>query len=443
MTLAILVSMAFAFLNADPQLSRTMPNRGATSTAAEGSLSQARPTPLLSALFLAFTALALLRVGLGPLLLDPVIDYTRESGSLAGKLHPALYGFAAILLVALPCFRVVLSRWEVRVVRALLAFNAGIVLILAVTALAGRGGSTGFLIDSYCGASFAILLFLFPAEWRPKVAQALLLWLALSAPVAIAEFVLKTRLLPFDETETAFRPTGLASHPLELGLWMAIGPAFTLATPWSRRMKLGLIGLFLAGLGVSGARTALVVGLSAMSFLALGAVGAQASPQRRLAFRLVAVGAGAALAPLCLIALGAVGALDRFLPGLDDANAQTRIDVYGVFSHMSAAQILFGIDPAAMLAIARTYYKLETIESPVVMFVALFGALGTAVFVTLFALVVRTMLRGAQGALVVGTGVFFLVALSSNGLSAKGSAVFLLFTLLIALHPPRRAPSWS
>jgi hypothetical protein len=421
-----------------------MPSRGATSTSSfrEASLTEARPTPLLSALFVAFAGLALLRVALGPLVLDTVIDYTRESGPPAGKLHPALYGFAAILLTALPFFRIVLTRWEVRVVRALLAFNAGIVAILAVTALGGRGGSTGFLIDSYCGASFAILLFLFPAPWRPRIAQALLLFLALSVPVAVIEFALKTRFLPFDETETAFRPTGLASHPLELGLWMAIGPAFTLATPWSRRMKLALTGLFLLGLGVSGARTALVVGLGAAAFLALGTVGAGSSPQRRLAFRLVAACGVVALAPLGLLALASIGGLDRFMPGLGDANAQTRIDVYGVFSHMSTAQVLFGMEPGALVAIAKTYYRLETIESPLVMFVALFGALGTALFAGLFAWVLRAMLAGSRGCLKIGTGVFFLVALSSNGLSSKGSAVFLLFTLLVALHPVRRATSW-
>lgn len=398
---------------------------------------KAHPAPLLSALYLLFLALALLRIALGAVILDLVINYSTDAGSVVEKLHPALYGFAGIALVALSCFRVVLDAWEVRVVRALLAFNAGIVVILAGTALAGRGGSTGFMIDTYCGASFAILLFLFPQAWRVRVGEALILLLALNALVAMVEFVLKVRFLPFEETETAFRPLGLSSHPLELGIWMAIGPLFTAATSWPRRTKLAIGGLLVAGLGMSGARTALVVGLTATVAWVLGAIGAGLPAQRRLERRLIAAVGLIALIPLGVLGLAAAGGLDRFATSVNDANAQTRIDVYGVFAHMTWEQILFGMDPAAMRAIAKTYFGLDAIESSVVVLVSLFGVAGAALFAALLAWLLRILLIGAKPCVVLAVGVFFAVSLSSNAVSTKGSAIFLLFTLIIAMRPTR------
>ncbi len=115
----------------------------------------------------------------------------------------------------------------------------------------------------------------------------------------------------------------------------------------------------------------------------LGAIGEKAGPRQRLAYRLVAVCALVAMLPLALLALASLGGLDRFGSWSNDPNAQTRINIYGVFSYMSTQQILFGMDPTAMRRIAKSYLRLEVVESPVVMFVTLFGAIGTALFVGL------------------------------------------------------------
>jgi len=394
-----------------------------------------RASPLLSALFLAVAMLVVLRVSLNAILLDLAINYSTDSGSIVEKLHPTLYGFVLAGLIAVLSFRIVLSAWEVRVVRWMLAFNAGIVAILAMTALSGRGGSTGFLIDTYSGACLSMLLFLFPKPWRQAIAQLLLAFMTLSACVAIVEFVLKVRLQPFTETEAAFRPIGLSGHPLELGLWMAMGPSFVAATAWPRRVKLSAIVILLAGLGVSGARTALITGSVGAFVLALGAVGRERSPRRRLELRIVVVCAALALIPAAIGLIAAAGGLDRFGNGLVDSNARARIDIYAIFGYMTWNEILFGMDPALLKSIMKTYLNLEYVESSVVIFVTLFGVTGTLLFGTLFLGLVRVLLDRARACVLLGTLVFFIVALSSNGLSSKGANPFLLFALIIGLRP--------
>lgn len=396
-----------------------------------------RASPLLSALYLAVAALVLLRVGLIPLLLDLVIGYTSDAGSIVEKLHPTLYGFLGVGLVALLNFRIEFTPWERRVLRAMLAFLAGIVVLLVFASLAGGGGSAGFVIDTYATACCAAFLFLFPPRWRLKLGQAVLIWLALSAVVAIVEFVLKTRLLPFTETEYSFRPTGLAGHPLELALLTAMAIGFVTATAWSLRAKIGMTGLLLIGLAVSGARTALIVGGFSAFLIALVSVGRAASSRRRLEQRIVVVSMTIAAIPFLIGLLYAAGALDRFLGGgLTDANAQARVDIYRVFDYMTWQQLLFGMDPAGMRRIAKVYLDLEFVESSVVFFVTMFGAIGTAFFVLLLGWLLRVLLAGAKPGVVLAAIVFFLIALSSNGLSTKGASIFTLFTLIVAFRQP-------
>ena len=400
--------------------------------------SAARASPFLSALFLVFACLTILRVGLNPLMLDLAVNYTADRGSIIEKLHPALYGFAGIAVVGLLCFRVTLDAWEVRVVRAMMAFIIGIVTLILLTTLAGRGGNAGFLIDTYAGACCCALLFLFPHSWRNAVGQALICWLVLSGLVGLVEFGLKVRLQPFSETEHAFRPVGLNAHPLDLGLWMAVAISFCAVTDWSGRSKLGVCAVLVLALGASGARFALIVGLVSAVPLALGAVGAGQSSRKRLERRIIALAGAFVLVPLVVGALYAAGALSRFEAGLDDSNARARVAIYNVFDYLSWQDMLLGTDIAQVRKIALERLRLEYIESSLVIFVIQFGVLGTLLFAGLFAWLLRVLLVGAKPAVLLGTLVFFTVILSSNGLTSKGSSIFLLMTLIIAFRPVQR-----
>lgn len=394
-----------------------------------------RASPLFSALFLCFAALVLVRVGLNPLLLDLLINYRSDSGSIVEKIHPTIYGFLGIGLVALACFRIPLDPWEVRVVRAMLAFLAGIVFVLAATALLGRGGSAGYLVDTYATACSAALMFLFPVPWRRKIGHILIGMLALSAVIALVEFVLKTRIQPFSETEASFRPLGLSAHPLDLGLWTATSISFCAGAYWSVRIRIAACALLLVGLGASGARTAFIVGLASALFLAVGAVGQGLSSRRRLEWRIIVMVLALAAVPVLIGGLYGIGALDRFQGGLADANARTRVDIYRIFDYMTWSQILFGMEPALLVKITKTYLKIEFVESSIVFFVTLFGLIGTSIFFGLFAWLLRVMLIGAKEPVLLAIAVFFVIALSSNILSSKGPSIFMLFVLIIAFRP--------
>lgn len=399
-------------------------------------------SPLLSALFLVVVGLVVLRVTLTPLLLDLVLDYTADQGSIVEKLHPALYGFAGVAIVGLLCFRITLDTWEVAVVRTMMAFLAGLVTLIVLTTLAGRGGNAGFLVDTYAGACFCALLFLFPIAWRNAVGQILVGWMVVSALVALVEFALKTRFQPFTETEYSFRPIGLAGHPLELGMWNAVGLSFCAATEWSRRTKVAVCLVLLLALGASGARLALMIGLVSALVLALGATGTGLSSRKRMERRIIVLTAAFVVVPLLLAVLFAAGGLARFQDGLVDSNSRARVDIYRVFDYLTWPEFLLGSDIAKVRKIALDRLRLEFIESSIVIFVSQFGLIGTGLFVGLFGWLVRVLLRGAKAAVLLGTLVFFVIVLSSNGLSSKGSSIVLLFTMIVAFRPgqePRRA----
>lgn len=386
-------------------------------------------------MFLLFAGLVLMRIGLTPLLLDLAINYTADQGSIAEKLHPALYGFVLVGFLGLICFRLALDAWEVRVVRAILAFVGGLIVLILAATLAGRGGNAGFLIDTYAGACFCVLLFLFPPAWRNVVGQVVVGWLVISAIVALVEFGLKIRFQPFTETEYSFRPIGFAGHPLDLGLWTAVALCFCAATDWSRRTKLAVGAILLVALGASGARLALMVGLTSALIIAIAATGSGLSARKRLEWRIIALTGAILVVPFIIGALYAAGALDRFQGGIADSNARARVDIYRVFDYLSWQDILFGTDIAWVRKIARDRLQLEFIESSIVIFVSQFGVIGTLFFVSLFAWLLRVLLTGAKPAVLLGTLVFFIVILSSNGLSSKGSSVFTLLTLIVAFRP--------
>ena len=394
-----------------------------------------RATPLLSALFLAFAGLVLARVTLNPLLLDLAMNYTEEGGSILEKIHPTFWGFLAIGAVVLVTQRIDLTAWEVRVVRALLAFCATCVGLLVFAAATGRSASVGYVLDTYVTLATLVLMFAFPGPWRRAVGQALVCYLLASAAVGIIEYGLRFRLMPFVESEPVFRPTGLSSHPLELGMWCAAGIGFAAATPWTYRQRFAAAALLLVGCVASGARTAtLLAGLSAVILLVAG-IGAGLPAKRRQERRVLVLLGVLLLGPVLLGALLAAGALGRFSEGMADGNAMARVDVYGVLSYLTWNELLLGGDILAVRKLAWEKFKLPYIESSVVVLIVQFGLIGAVIFALMLGRLVRVILAGARGSAILGTVIFFTAALSNNGLSSKTTSVFLLLALAIAFHP--------
>ncbi len=394
---------------------------------------------ILSALFIAFATLCLLRVALIPSLLDRVMNYTADEGNLLEKIHPTLYGFVAVGLWGLLTNRIALSAWELRVLRHMSAFLGGMTLILVWLAFTGRLGSSGYLIDSYLTACCAALMLLFPPAWRRMVATMLLGYLVLGAVIGIGEFATHVRLLPYDAKELTFRPTGLSNHPLEFGLACAMAVGFVAAADWRPLPRVLAMAVLVIGGFAAGARLAAIVGLAGAFVVGLVKVGEGQPPRRALERRIIALVSALVVIPVLLGGLYAAGALQRFQGGLVDESAMARVDIYGVFHFLSWSEILFGTDVAKVRQVALEQFGYSFIESSLVIFVVQFGAIGTALFLGLLANLVRVMLAGARLGVAIGTIAFFIIATSNNGLSTKNAGIFLLFTLILALRPvPQR-----
>src|SRR5262249_29468183 len=116
----------------------------------------------------------LLRFLLNANVLDLFIKYSAEGGNIVEKIHPSSYGLLAIAAIVTLSFRIELSDWDVRALRALLVFLAVIGLLMMYLLSMGRSGSAGYLIDSYVMACVVgILLLAFPPEWRARIGTTL------------------------------------------------------------------------------------------------------------------------------------------------------------------------------------------------------------------------------------------------------------------------------
>jgi hypothetical protein len=390
---------------------------------------------LLRFVFVFLWSFILLRFLLNANLLDLVIKYSAEGGNIVEKIHPSSYGLILVLAVVLLSFRIELSDWDVRAFRALAAFLTVIALLMLCLLSFGRSGSAGYLIDSYVMACIVgMLLLTFPPEWRLRVGTTLIVFIALSACVAVVEFALQKRLLPYWATETSFRPTGLTEHPLMLGLFCATAVSFVPLTRWRPIVKVGVTMVLLLGAFAAGARlAALAAAGSALVVFAL-AEWPPGSPARRRQFKALSLLGMIIVVPVAVAMLVQLGLVNRFQSGLFDESAMARVNIYGLFNLVSWNEILFGADIARIRYLAFEYFDLEFIESSIVMFVFQFGLFGTAVFLLTLARTFIVLLSGAGRYVVLGTCVFFIVASSNNALSSKTPIVMMIVLLVVSFH---------
>ncbi|MCC6778991.1 MAG: hypothetical protein IT537_20585 [Hyphomicrobiales bacterium] len=385
-------------------------------------------------------SLVLLRFALNANVLDNVIKYSAEGGSIVEKIHPSTYGLTALLAVLLVSFRIELGAWELRVLRSLLWLIGIIVSLSAFMAAAGRSGSAGYLIDSYVSACIAgFLMLAVPPALREKVGTVLIAFVTLSALVALGEVASQRRLLPYWATESSFRPTGLTEHPLMLGLFNATVISFVPLTRWHPIAKVAAIAVLLLSTLASGARLA-SLGALASAFAVLLLSEWPSVPRRKvLQLKLLALIGAATAVPIGLLALLQLGLLDRFQEGLFDDSAMARVNIYGLFGLASWNELLWGADIAYMRRLAFEHFELEYIESSLVMFVFQFGLIGAAVFLAFLARTFVVLSAGGGSLVTLGTCMFFVMASSNNALSSKSPNVLLITLLIIAFHHCSRA----
>lgn len=408
--------------------SMTIPFRSAVSP-------QRRVSPLYTTIFLALSALIALRIAVNGRLLNSLMAYEGEGGTIIEKIHPTFWGLLAVGLVGFGSLRIELRAWDLAVLRALLAFCGIAAGLLAFAGIVGRSASVGYLLDSHVTVLFIALTFAFPSHWRRALGSALLAYMVLGAMLAIVEVTLRFRLMPFEESEPVFRPTGLSSHPLDLGLWCAVGLCFTAATGWSLGARLTAGTIFFIGAFASGARLATLITLICALVLLIAEAGTGLSLQRRRQRRLIVFLVILLIIPIIAAGLFTIGGLGRFDSALVDQNAMARIQVYGVFGSMSWPEIVLGGDINSILKLVNINYNLPFIESSLVVYVVQFGIVGTVLLLGSLVRLAHRMVANAHlgGALAVWA--FLIISLSNNTLSTKTSAVFLIVTLGITIRP--------
>lgn len=404
--------------------------------------SERNSLPLQRYLFGLFWVLVLARLVLSANVLNKVIPYTADGGSTIAKIHPTTYGIFLVLAVQLLTTRIALDAWELRALRALIVFALVIGALAGFTSLVGDTTAIGYLVDTYLVACAAGASMLFvPRPWREKLGASVLIFIAVGTCLAIAEYAMKRRFLPYPLDEETFRPTGLSEHPLVLGLYNAVGVSFVAVTRWKAFTKACFILLMLLGTFVAGARISSIVAV--LSVLLVVALYQSPSMPPEKQFRLKALALfGLILGiPAAILALSQLGLLARFQDGLLDNSGMARVNIYGLFELVSWREILFGADVKEIGKMALQHFDMEFIESSIVNFVFQFGLFGTIVFLLFMARTFLVLLAGAGSEVVVGTLAFFVVAGSNNGLSTKTQIVLMIVLLIVAFHgslPERR-----
>jgi hypothetical protein len=385
--------------------------------------------------FALFWALVFLRFLLNANLLDKIVNYSADGGLILAKIHPSSYGILAVLLGALLTTRIELGSWELQALRSLMMFVAVMPAIAAFAVLMGHSGSIGYLVDSYLVAcAGAALMLFFPLRWREWLGSSLLIFIAVSAGVALVEFALRTRFLPYPFQELSFRPTGLTEHPLVLGLFNAVGISFVAASRWNGLAKAGVITIMLLGAFASGARVASIVGAVSALFAVVLHDWPSASPPGRLRMKAISLFAVALAVPVALAVLFSLGLFERFQNGLIDESALARVSIYRLFELVSWNEILFGTDIGNIRRLALFHFDLEFIESSLVMFVFQFGLVGTLVFLVFLGRTFLVLLRGAGRNVMIGTVAFFIIAFGNNSLATKTPNMLTIMLLIVAFH---------
>ena len=388
----------------------------------------------LSGVALIFATLVFLRLTISDPLMNMVVNYSGDGGSIIEKIHPCTQAMIGLMIVTFLKVRVTLTNVEAALVRQMLVFMAVIVALVVMVQVAGRSIAMGYLLETYIGACLAsFLMFALPLEKRRIIGNTIVFYMVLNSFIAIIEKGGSFRIYPYPYEELTFRPTAMTSHPLAIGLYNAGAAVFVLATRWRASIKAASLLIIVMGAFASGARTGAIFTTAAVVLaLTITQVPAPTS-EARLRLRILMFGTIIFGGALLIAIAGAAGFLERFEGGYVDENAKARIDVYQVFDWVSWNEILFGADLIMIKAMVMDRLKL-LIESSVVVFVFQFGLFGALAFSgtllwTFWRLVQATDWRSA-----IGVAAFFGTAMSNDSLSGKHAHMMTMFMLLIAFR---------
>jgi hypothetical protein len=403
-----------------------------------------------------FTAIVVLMFTLsGGVLWELGVNYDGITGAIASKIHPATYlGLATFGLF------VVARRNPASFVALFVTRYSGALCFLIATILLGlyivfdqrRGIATIF--DTYM---LAAILGVIGCELQSRdltrVEKLLHVLFAANAALVLLEYVIDHRFFPYRFEGQAFdwdkRSTGLFGHPLEnaamIGTYLMVlagggGPSMP------RLLRAPAAMLQLAALVPVGGRTALV---TALAMLALWLVPRAVKLLLGARMSLAGVAVVALAAPVMALALAAFATggffdlvVGRFAD--DGGSAQTRLQMFEIFSQLSVRDILVGGEGELVDSIRRTHGLEWGVENPVVRLLLYQGAVFTAFLVAGFVLFMVELGRRLRPGIAMPFIFFLFVINSFESISNKTIMLGQFVVLMLAMfgqEPEREGAS--
>ncbi len=400
---------------------------------------------VVAVLYLTISTLTLLNLG---------FNYDDAGGSVFEKIHPATFAAffvlgAASLLEGNPLTELMRALERYPGTTMYLAMIA--ILIGYSITIAGLPFTAFF--DTFLAP--ALVFFLFKDMREARAMR--FVWLIhslmmLNALIGIGEFITGERLTPLVASglviDDDWRSTALLGHPLA---------------------NASLTGAYLLAMALGGARD-LPKALAAAGFIvnaaAMVVFGGRASTVILLAILAVLAAKGAfrvlrggrfdrnviltALIVIPILAVAVIGLeeagfFDQFLERFvdDKGSADARVEMFGLFQHLSWYVLLLAPDAVQMATLKRVYGLDFGIESFWISFVLSYGIIpGVAFFAALF-LFCRDVLSVLRPGGIWVFVFFFLVASTSVSLSSKSTlfAVLLLLMLVMLRRPEAQSVS--
>jgi len=372
------------------------------------------------------------------------INHGGVTGAVASKIHPATYlAFFTVMLLTV-ARRNPASFFATLVTRrpGTLVFLFAILMLAAYIGLDGRKG-IATIFDTYLLAVAAALI---AAELEPRdlvrVEKLIHVLLAANAALALFEYAIGYRFFPFRfedvELEWDMRSTGLSGHPLENAQLTAVYIMVLLGgggASMPAALRPAALLLQLAAIVPFGGRTATLLTLVMMTLWLVPRIlhllrGGRMS---LLALALVAI-----LVPMLALTVGAIAAggffdllLDRFVN--DGGSAKTRLEMFEIFSQLSAHDILVGANPDMIDSMRRSLGLELGIENPVVRLLLYQGAIFTGFLIaglTVFIIEIVHRLRPGYGMALIA---FVIVVNSYESISNKTVGLAQFIVLMIAM----------
>ena len=396
-----------------------------------------------------FVAVALLLSVSGGLLWDIGYNYDGLTGSPITKIHPFTYMIAALF-----GWRSLTSGNPVGYFVRVTAHRPATLLMLTVAGallvmtLRSGGPGVATYADVYIGAA---LLFLMLAEFDErqiaKLATLLHVVMAANALLTLYEFATDFPLLPYvldgQRFPNDFRPAGLQGHPLVnasiTAIYLMALMAGRAAMPTSG--KIGLIGLQVAAVLVSGGRAALVtsgaLGGAYVAWLTLRAIRENRVPLLGAASACAIV----AVVPVVAFATVASGSLDQVLLRFvsDGGSAESRAQMFDLFQYFSWRELLVGPDPDLVNTVRRINGLEWGIENPVVRMLLYQGAFVTFIMLGSFALFLIELARNRSRAIWWPMLATVILLNTSESIGGKTTMVSKIVIILVCLFRTAQA----